>query len=48
MKYVSFGTFNLHTLFYTIKFLLRNDLNPEIIEETNRFFRHLEEKYRLR
>lgn len=30
------------------KFLYRIDLQPEMIEETNRFFLHLQEKYRLR
>ena len=29
------------------KFLYRMDLQPEMIEETNRFFLHLQEKYRL-
>lgn len=30
------------------KFMYRMDLQPEMIEETNRFFLHLQEKYRLR
>ncbi len=30
------------------KYLFRNDLDTDIIEEINRFFRHIEEKYRLR
>lgn len=30
------------------KFLYRVDLQPELIEETNRFFAHIQEKYRLK
>ena len=30
------------------KFMYRLDLQPEMIEEANRFFLHLQEKYRLR
>lgn len=30
------------------KFMYNNNLHPEMIEEVNKFFLHLKEKYRLR